>query len=293
MMNQSARELLDIGEMVEGKFVTDVISSQTMSEMLASSLHISNIELQYEKKTMIVNAQPIIENNQKAGTVFSFRDRTEIKQMVDALSEVQQYSQDLRAQTHEFKNKLHVLLGLLQLHKYDEAIAFLTEESDLQEYHSTIFFQSILDDKVQAILLGKIAKASEKKIDFQIDGESSLSPLPGFIGLSPLIVILGNLIDNAFEAVMDQKVKVVSFFVTDIGNDIIFEIADNGKGISEEEEGRILQKGVSSKGDHRGYGLANVEEELSQLGGTIEWDSKKDRGTVFTVILPKSHTKGE
>lgn len=295
MMNQSARELLDIQQNVEGEFVTEVISSHKMSEMLASSLDISNIELQYKEKTMIVNAQPIIENNLKAGTVFSFRDRTEIKQMVDALSEVQQYSQDLRAQTHEFKNKLHVLLGLIQLHKYEEAIAFLTEESDLQEYHSTIFFQSILDEKVQAILLGKIAKASEKKIDFQIDGESSLSPLPVFIGLSPLIVILGNLIDNAFEAVMDkkQKIKVVSFFVTDIGNDIIFEIADNGRGISEEEEGRILQKGFSSKGDHRGYGLTNVQEELSLLGGTIEWDSKKDKGTVFTVILPKSHTKGE
>jgi two-component system, CitB family, sensor histidine kinase CitS len=287
MMNQSARELLDTQEAVEGKLVTEVISSQVMSDMLNSSLEVSNIELQYKEKTMIVNAQPIMENSEKAGTVFSFRDRTEIKKMVDALSEVQQYSQDLRAQTHEFKNKLYVLLGLLQLDKHEEAIKFIKEESDLQEYQSTIFFQSILDEKVQAILLGKIAKASEKKIDFQIDGESSLSPLPEFIGFSPLIVILGNLIDNAFEAVIDQKVKFVSFFVTDIGNDIIFEIADSGKGILGVDEQLILQKGISSKGDKRGYGLANVKEELSLLGGSIEWNSQKDEGTVFTVILPK------
>ncbi|WP_175987853.1 sensor histidine kinase [Bacillus sp. Marseille-Q1617] len=291
MMNQSARELLDTNEAVEGKMVTEVISSKAMSEMLNTSLEVSNIEVQYKEKTMIVNAQPLMENRMKVGTVFSFRDRTEIKKMVDALSEVQKYSQDLRAQTHEFKNKLYVLLGLIQLDKYEEAISFIKEESDLQEYQSTIFFQSILDEKVQAILLGKIAKASEKKIDFQIDGESSLALLPEFIGFSPLIIILGNLIDNAFEAVMDQKVKCVSFFVTDIGNDIIFEVADNGKGISGVEEHMILKKGISSKGENRGYGLANVKEELSLLGGTIEWNSQKDKGTVFTVILPKSNVQ--
>jgi two-component system, CitB family, sensor histidine kinase CitS len=289
MMNQSARELLGTQGEVEGKRVTEILDYAAVADILDSSLKVSNIQLQYRDKTMIVNAQPIIENNEKAGTVCSFRDRTEIKKMVDALSEVQQYSQDLRAQTHEFKNKLYVLLGLIQLDKQTEAIHFIKQEADLQEYQSSIFFQSILDEKVQAILLGKIAKASEKKIDFQIDGESSLSPLPEFIGISPLIVILGNLIDNAFEAVIDQKVKCVSFFVTDIGEDIIFEIADSGLGISGVVENMIFQKGISSKGNNRGYGLSNVKEELVRLGGSIEWSSYKDEGTVMTVILPKEN----
>ncbi|MEG9295482.1 sensor histidine kinase [Mangrovibacillus sp. Mu-81] len=294
MMNQSARELLDTQDEVEGKRVTEILESAAVADIFDSPLIVSNIELQYKEKTMIVNAQPIIENNEKVGTVCSFRDRTEIKKMVDALSEVQQYSHDLRAQTHEFKNKLYVLLGLIQLDKYEEAIHFIKQEADLQEYQSSIFFQSILDEKVQAILLGKIAKASEKKIDFQIDGESSLSPLPHYIGISPLIVILGNLIDNAFEAVIDQKVKFVSFFVTDIGEDIIFEIADSGKGISGAEEHLIFQKGISSKGTNRGYGLSNVKEELVLLGGSIEWSSYENEGTVMTVILPKDkQTKGE
>jgi two-component system, CitB family, sensor histidine kinase CitS len=288
MMNQSAREMLGVAEDVEGKKVEAFISSPAMLEVLYSRIKETNVELQYKEKTMIVNSQPIMENENKVGTVSSFRDRTEIKQMVDALSEVKQYSQDLRAQTHEFKNKLYVLLGLIQLGKQKEAINLIKEEAELQEHHTNIFFHSILDEKVQAILLGKLAKASEKKIDFEIDGESSLAPLPAHIGFSPLIVILGNLMDNAFEAVADSDEKSVSFFVTDIGNDIIFEIADSGNGISQENVNRIFQKGVSSKGKNRGYGLANVKEEIDFLGGSIEWNSSADSGTVFTVFLPKT-----
>ncbi|MFD2683157.1 sensor histidine kinase [Bacillus seohaeanensis] len=287
MINQSARELLDVKENVEGKTVKEVISSPAMLDVLYSRIKGNNVELQYKEKTMIVNSQPIMENDKKVGTVSSFRDRTEVKKMVDALSEVKQYSQDLRAQTHEFKNKLYVLLGLIQLGKQKEAIDLIKEESEIQEHHMNIFFHSLLDEKVQAILLGKLAKASEKKINFEIDGESSLAPLPAHIGFSPLIVVLGNLIDNAFEAVADNDEKSVSFFVTDIGNDIIFEIADSGSGISNENANVIFQKGVSSKGENRGYGLANVKEEVDLLGGSIEWSSSEDSGTVFTVFLPK------
>ncbi|MBD4756200.1 histidine kinase, partial [Xanthomonas citri pv. citri] len=75
--------------------------------------------------------------------------------------------------------------------------------------------------QVQAILLGKISKASEKKVKLVIDENSSLAPLPAHIGLSHLITIIGNLIDNAFEAVAEQSVKEVLFFITDMGHDIV------------------------------------------------------------------------
>jgi two-component system, CitB family, sensor histidine kinase CitS len=288
MMNQSAKELLGITTRVRGLKVEDVIPSKGMLQVLYSTKIQSNLELQYNEKTMIINSQPIIEEGKMVGTVTSFRDRTEIKKMVDALSEVKQYSEDLRAQTHEFKNKLYVLLGLIQLGKLREAIELIQEETELQEHHSHIFFNSILDEKVQAILLGKLAKASEKKIQFEIEEESSLTPLPARVGLSPLIVILGNLIDNAFEAATESNGRTVSFFVTDIGKDIIFEVADNGTGIHVDNEGQVFDKGFSSKGDDRGYGLANVKEEVDLLGGSIEWTSRKEGGTIFTVFLPKN-----
>ncbi|WP_053218364.1 sensor histidine kinase [Virgibacillus senegalensis] len=287
-MNVSAKDLLDIRrEEVIEKNIIDVLPSEELIDMIQSPTKIINRELEYKDKIIIVNTRPITENGRKTGTVASFRDKTEIKKMVDALSEVRQYSEDLRAQAHEFTGTLYVILGFIQLGKTNEAIELIQQEANLQEQVTEMFFSQIRDEKVQAILLGKFAKASEKKIRFTVDGESSLAPLPEHVPLSPLIVILGNLINNAFDAVSDCTDPKVSFFVTDLGNDIIFEIADNGKGLDKNTESRIFLRGYSKKGANRGYGLANVKEEVHSLNGAIEVNSSPGNGTVFTVILPK------
>ncbi len=287
-MNISAKDLLDIRrEEVIEQHILDVLPSEELVTMIQSPTKIVNKELEYKEKIIIVNTRPIKENGRKTGTVASFRDKTEIKKMVDALSEVRQYSEDLRAQAHEFTGKLYVILGFIQLGKTKEAIELIQREANIQEQVSEMFFSQIRDEKVQAILLGKYAKASEKKIRFTVDEESSLAPLPEHIPLSPLIVILGNLLNNAFDAVKGCVAPEVSFFVTDLGNDIICEIADNGNGLDKDMEARIFHRGYSKKGTNRGYGLANVKEEVYSLKGAIEVSSSPGNGTVFTVILPK------
>ncbi|MFP3416388.1 sensor histidine kinase, partial [Bacillus sp. SIMBA_074] len=79
-----------------------------------------------------------------------------------------------------------------------------------------VVFEQIKDTKVQALLLGKIGKASEKKIIFEIDSQSYLEKLPDHIKLSQLTLILGNIIDNALEAVSGMEEPLVKFFATDI-----------------------------------------------------------------------------
>jgi two-component system, CitB family, sensor histidine kinase CitS len=287
MVNVSAQELLHLPNHAEGQTVYDVITSPQFLEMVASIKGITNKELHYEDKNLIVNTRPIRRRSDIVGTVISFRDKTEIKKMVDALSEVKQYTEDLRAQAHEFTSKLYVILGLIQLDKHQEAIELIQEETQSQKQVTEMFFRDIRDEKVQAIILGKLAKASEKKVNFKIEEGSSLEPLPDHIPLSKLIIILGNVINNAFDAVMDNEEKIVSFFVTDLGRDIVFEIADNGKGLEKGTEQKIFQKGFSLKGENRGYGLAHVREEIELLQGTIEIGSYEQEGTIFTIILPK------
>ncbi|UOQ45544.1 sensor histidine kinase [Halobacillus salinarum] len=287
MMNFSARQLLGLPGNMEGKNIYNYISSKELLDVVNSEESLTNKELVYRDRPVIINSSPIIEEGRHTGTVVSFRDKTEIKQMVDALSEVRQHSEDLRAQAHEFTSKLYVILGMIQLGKYEEAIKLIQEETHTQEQVSEMFFRNINDEKVQAILLGKFAKASEKKITFTIEEGSSLHPLPSHIRLSPLIVMLGNVINNAFEAVADQKVKHVTFFVTDLGKDIVFEIADSGPGMPQALQEQIFQKGFSMKGNNRGYGLANVKEEVERLSGSMEISSQTQEGTIFTIILPK------
>ncbi|SDC09029.1 two-component system, CitB family, sensor histidine kinase CitS [Terribacillus halophilus] len=286
-INVSAQELLDLPDHSEGRPVYDIIPSPSFLEIIDSREKIINEELQFGDRNLIVNTRPIRKKDDVIGTVISFRDKTEIKKMIEALSEVRQYTEDLRAQAHEFTSKLYVILGMIQLGKLQEAIAMIQEETQVQQQVTEMFFRNIRDEKVQAIILGKLAKASEKKVDFKMEEGSSLDPLPDHIRLTPLIIILGNLINNAFDAVMDNKEKQVSFFVTDLGRDIVFEIADNGRGLKKGTEQHIFQKGFSLKGDNRGYGLANVRDEVELLHGTIEIDSHEHEGTIFTVILPK------
>ncbi len=124
-------------------------------------------EIAFQDKVFILNMTPILENNSTVGVVCSFRDKTELQNLVNTISEVRKYSEDLRAQTHEFTNKLFVLSGLLQLGQYKEAIEFIQQESNIHQSQKPYFYSiKFMMQKVQAILLGKIGTASEKKIDF-------------------------------------------------------------------------------------------------------------------------------
>ncbi|OCA84970.1 ATP-binding protein [Pseudobacillus wudalianchiensis] len=287
-MNQPAKKLLNIKESVRDLKVDDLFPSVYLYEVLDSGKPQIDKEMQWGHKKIIMNCTPILDGNRVSGAVVSFRDKTEIEQMVNTLSEVKMYSEDLRAQTHEFTNKLYVLSGLLQLGKHDEAIDMLQSETAELQSLNRIVFEQIKDTKVQAILLGKLGKASEKKVTFEIDSESYLETLPSHIKLSELILILGNIIDNAFDAVSDREKPLVNFFATDIGEDIIFEVSDNGRGIKSEHLTLIFERGFTSKDEEipSGYGLSNTDYAVKELGGLIEVHSEEGN-TIFTVYLPK------
>ncbi|AQQ54974.1 hypothetical protein B0X71_03165 [Planococcus lenghuensis] len=292
-INKAAKKMLDIHEWVKGKSLREVLASDSVYGAFHQLAERGTTEFEHNGKTLVVHSEPIFNDSKKVGTVFNILDKTDIREMAVTLTEVKQYSEDLRAQTHEFKNKLYVLLGLLQLGKTEEAVTFITEESAGQQSQANVILSNILDEKVQAILLGKSAKASEQKVKFQVSADSTLEPLPESIDLLPLLIILGNLIDNAFDAVKQQTDREVSFFSTDIGNDVLFEVTDNGAGIPPDRLPHVFIKGYSDKGEDRGYGLFNVEQELEKLGGGIEVESEPGEGTTFTVYIPKKQRETE
>lgn len=288
MMNHSAKNIL--GFTNENRFIKieDALPNTKMYEVLESGVGSKDKEMTLSDRKIIVNRTPIMENNVVVGVVASFRDKTEVNEMLNALSEVRRYSEDLRAQTHEFTNKLYVLSGLLQLGHYNEAIELIQKESDFHLNQNKVVLEQIKDKTVQAILLGKISKASEKKVDFQIDENTSLDVVPEHIDISKLITILGNLIDNAMESVENNAIKKVTFFATDLGTDIIFDISDNGIGIEEEDVAHLFEIGFSTKqAFDRGYGLASVKDIVDELQGGIEVYNSTDGGAVFSVFIPK------
>lgn len=288
MMNDSAKEMLGIEEECLNKKIEDVFSNTRMYNVLITGKTNRDEEMLLRNRIVIVNRTPITENGEVTGVVSTFRDKTEIQQMLNTLSEMKQYSEDLRAQTHEYTNKLYVLSGLLQLEHYKEAIGLIQLESKLHKHQTQVLLELIKDRTVQAILLGKIGKASEKKVTLQVDSLSSINTIPTHVAMNSLITILGNLLDNAIEAASEAERKEVIFFTTDEGNDIVFEVADSGLGIQSDLMPKIFNRGFSTKGKAgHGYGLSAVLEAVHNLQGTVEIHNQPDSGAVFTVFLPK------
>ncbi|MGG3030891.1 two-component sensor histidine kinase CitS [Bacillus stercoris] len=292
MMNVSAAEMLRLPEPVIHLPIDEVMPGAGLMSVLEQGEIPPNQEVSVNDQVFIINTKVMNQGGQAHGIVVSFREKTELKKLIDTLTEVRKYSEDLRAQTHEFSNKLYAILGLLELGEYDEAIDLIKEEYAIQNEQHDLLFHNIHSQQVQAILLGKISKASEKKVKLVIDENSSLAPLPAHIGLSHLITIIGNLIDNAFEAVAEQRVKEVLFFITDMGRDIVIEVSDTGTGVPPDKMEAVFERGYSSKGMKRGYGLANVKDSVRELGGWIELANQKNGGAVFTVFIPKEKQGG-
>lgn len=291
MVNPSALEILELGEkQLLHKRITDIVPGTDILEVAKTGHAQENKEIFLLDKDVIVNRIPIWEKGNVVGVVSSFRDKTDMKKLFHTLVEVKKYSEELRAQTHEFTNKLYVISGMLELGKYNEALDWIQTEYKVNQERNDILFDRIKDEKLQAILLGKLAVASEKKVLLQLDEESSVKEIPLNIEFSSLVAIVGNLLENALEAVEQNEAGVVSFSAVDYGNDLILEVSDNGPGFQEGTIDYIFKRGFSTKhtDQQRGFGLAIVKKEVDQLGGTIEVQRTSDKTTVFTVYLPKN-----
>lgn len=160
--------------------------------------------------------------------------------------------------------------------------------------NSTTFYSKHSFSAGAGYPVGQNGKGFGEKVKLSIDENSTLEPLPEHIGMSHLITIIGNLIDNAFEAVAEQNVRLVSFFITDIGRDIVIEVADTGCGVAPDKMKAIFERGYSSKGMKRGYGLANVKESVRELGGWIEVANQKAAERYLPFYTEgEANTRGE
>jgi len=219
--------------------------------------------------------------------VLSCRKKEEIDALVWELTRVKQYSEKLREKKHEFSNLLHLISGYIQTNQYDKALELISSEVNPSGDFLNHLKKRLKDPVVASIVIGKYYYAHEKGVNFVVDENSGLKSFIDLKIAKHLLTILGNLINNAIDASMDSKDPEVRFFVTDMGNDIVFDIEDSGGGIDPSLESKIFEKGFSTKGElHSGYGLYFVKNTLEQLGGFISLD-QGERGAIVSVHIPK------
>lgn len=292
MVNQNALSLLgtELQTGLIGRPVLDVLPYSTLPDVIRTGIAEFDKEAVVGDNVVVVNRLPVKNRDGKViGAVASFRNKSELYLLTQQLSQLKQYADGLRAQTHEYSNKLYTISGLIQLESYQEAIEFITRETNSHSDLLRFIVKEIPDPIIGGLLLGKINRAHELKITLVIDEESSFRDVPPSADRNLLVTVLGNLLDNAMEAALNNRQeRFVTVFLTDLGRDLIVEVEDNGPGIPPEWMDKIYIAGFSTKdGEKRGYGLSLVKRAVDQLGGMLEYHNVPGGGTRFAVAIPK------
>lgn len=273
---------------VIGQHISKVLPGAKLTQILSGGKQRVDQELSVGDATMIINTVPMFAKNTIIGAVASFRRKDELDILVKQLSQVKEYSEMLRAQTHEYSNKLHTIAGLIQIDHQKEALELIGRES--AGYQGLIAFlaKAVPHPVLAAFIIGKYNHAQELRINLEIDPDSQLVDVPGDLNREKVLTILGNLLDNAFDAVQNgQPTPLVKISMTDAGNDLVFEIEDSGAGIPADQSEAIFARGFTTKQVDRGQGLYLVKRALQDLHGQITLADSDLGGALFSVFIPK------
>jgi sensor histidine kinase regulating citrate/malate metabolism len=295
LINQEAKKLLNIDGDVLGKPAEEVIPNTRLPEVLETGIPQIDREQLLNNRKILTNRIPIKVKNHIVGAVASFRDLTEIKRLAEELTGVREYAEALRAQGHEFKNKLHTISGLIQLQRYDQVVDYIIATQTKHKNNVDILINRIKDPYLGGLLFGKMALAAKKGVKIVMDENSNLPKLPSSLSGS-LVLILGNLLQNAIEAVETQDNddrRVVNLSISYNRGSIVIAIRDRGPGIPADVEKRIFEKGFTTRGhNNKGLGLSLINEQLEMLNGIIDVRTEKNNGTTFTVTIPHEPDEG-
>lgn len=225
-------------------------------------------------------------NQLPTGVVVSLEDLTQVKEFAEEITDYRTLVDALRAQNHEFMNKLHVLSGLLQLGHTNEAIDFVDTLSHQGSHLEHLLTEHIRDHKLAGLLLSKYNQYAEKRVQLLIKEETYLASVPKPLTSEDLCSIVGNLIDNAFESLRPTQIVNKTITVKLIAQDhhLEIEVYNNGPEIEEDIADRLFMKGFTTKADGNGIGLHLVKQLIDAANGTIRWTNQE--GVTWHVDIP-------
>lgn len=227
-----------------------------------------------------------------AGTVATLRDHTELTRLAGSLTSTETLVEALRAQNHEHANRLHAIISLIELDRATEALDFANRDLSQSARLGGAFVGTLDEPFLAALMLGKAAQAQERGVDLELSGSGTLPP--ELLDMRELVTLLGNLVDNAIDAVAagsggsrpGQPTVWADLLVAD--STLTITVADNGPGLPTTNLDELGRIGTSDKSSiapgGRGYGMALIRRATAALGGTIT--AENDGGAVLSVVVP-------
>jgi len=286
LVNDEAMRLLELTADPTGRPVTEVLETHDLLPLAVSQENLSDRLVLSGERLLVVNGTAARVGDRDVGRVLTLRDRTELFDALRALDGQRNITEALRAQAHEFSNNLHVVSGLIDLGRYDEAVHFIERVGGGSGTTYGASLREIEDASVAAALITKAAAARERGVAFRLDPESEVVDGAG----SDVLTIIGNLVDNAVDSTgTGGSVDVLVRHTSEDGVEI--RVSDDGPGVPVEVRGHIFETGVTTKAptaDHhgRGIGLALVSRIVARRSGDIAVAERPGGGAVFTVRLP-------
>ncbi|OON41385.1 two-component system sensor histidine kinase DcuS [Izhakiella australiensis] len=287
LINHAARLLLNGSNPVDASppgAPSPVIDS--LHQVLASGEPLRDREMDFNGRILLTNTLPVRTQGELIGAVCTFRDKTEVSQLMQRLSGMVNYIDALRERSHEFMNKLHVILGLLHLKNYAQLEEYVVNTANNYQTEIGSLLGRIRPPVIAGFILSKIGRALDQGHRLILSDASWLPDVGNEQQTSTLITVLGNLIENALEALDDQPEGEIHLLLHYQNGWLACEVSDDGPGISAENLTRIFTRGVSSKGEDRGVGLWLLRQQTESLGGTVTVESEPGVFTQFLVQLP-------
>jgi two-component system sensor histidine kinase DctS len=288
VFNDKAKRMLHIEGDVIGFPIREVMPNTRLPEILTLNEPVYNEDLHLGPALILSNRVPIRVGNKTVGAVSIFQDRTEVTKMAEELTGVKEFVNALRVQNHEYMNKLHTIGGLIQLDHKDKALQYLFDTMESQKEISGSLSSSIVNESVAGLLLGKITRGKELGVSVRMDRKSRLQEFPQHLDQHDIVLLIGNLIENAFDA-LASKTGDKEIFVSIEQDDEVFSllVEDNGSGMEEHTKLHLFERGYSTKdGEGRGIGLYLVHSIVEKSGGRIQVDSAPGEGTSFMLTFP-------
>ncbi|MFF3500000.1 ATP-binding protein [Streptomyces sp. NPDC003247] len=288
LLNDEAQRLLGIGDETVGRSPDAALGEGRTADVLAGRVTGRDLLTVRGQRVLVANRMPTGDG----GAVATLRDRTELEQLGRELDSTRGLIDALRAQDHEHANRMHTVLGLLELEMYDDAVEFVGEVVGDHRATAEQVTEKIADPLLAALLVGKATVAAERGVALRIS-DGTLLP-DRLVDPRGLVTVVGNLVDNALDAVAGTPHARVEVELRAEGGTAVLRVRDTGPGVPAEHRESVFTEGWSTKEPPahggRGIGLSLVRRLAERQGGSARVGPARGGGAEFTVVLPEALT---
>jgi sensor histidine kinase regulating citrate/malate metabolism len=283
LVNDEARRLLSLPDDVVGRSVADLglppglVATVTGGTAEADDIYVTG------EHVLVVSSAPAYWGGRDVGAVVTLRDRTELIDVTGELDVVRGLSESLRSQNHEAANRLHTVVSLIEMGRPEDAVSFATEELEVAQRLTDHVVDAVEEPFLAALLLGKSAQAAERGVELRVSGD--LRAGAGPVEPRDLVTVVGNLVDNALDAVASREHRRVEVRISGGDEVVTVVVGDSGPGVPPQDADRVLERGWSTKANGSGIGLALVGQVARRSGGAVRIATSPLGGAEFTVTL--------